>query len=140
GQGGWLSGKFKRPEGNAAPTIPEGSRIAWAEKVGWTETNFSKFSEQAVTWNTIDAIHSVAAAHKVPVSAVSLRWLMQKPTVTAPIIGARTIQQLEENLQAANFELSKEEMAVLDKASDLPVPYPNSVINDLNNRYGRLRL
>ncbi|KAJ3141454.1 hypothetical protein HK101_003382 [Irineochytrium annulatum] len=133
-KGGLLSGKYRRDV-----AAPAGSRLDWADKVGWKETSY-KQHDRDHTWSTVDAVTEIAKKKGVPVSAVSLRWLMQMPTVTAPIIGARTIQQLDENLIACDFELSKEEMALLSQASKNEAPYPYSVINSQGSRYGRIRL
>src|SRR5512138_2590202 len=90
-RGGWLSGKFRR--GMEAP--PSGTRIEDAEKQGWSESWSAYATER--TWSILDVLFSVAdAAGKTP-AQVALRWLLQKPGVTAPIIGARTLQQLETN-------------------------------------------
>ncbi|KAI9347997.1 aldo/keto reductase [Zopfochytrium polystomum] len=135
-KGGWLAGKFRR--GAAGPA--KGSRLEWAEKVGWSETSFSAFDNE-VTWRTVDALDAVAAKHDgAPVSAVALRWLIQKSTVTAPVIGARTRAQLDENLKATEIVLSDEDVLALDKASALPRPYPYNVIENANKRMGRFRL
>jgi len=57
-----------------------------------------------------------------------LNWLLQKPGVTAPIIGARNMGQLENNLGAAGWSLTQEQVAVLDAASHVPPPYPYDFI------------
>jgi len=53
-----------------------------------------------------------------------LNWLLQRPGVTAPIIGTRTMSQLEDNLGAAGWSLTREQMDRLNQASDKPLPYP----------------
>jgi len=63
-------------------------------------------------WNIIDKIVEIGEARGRTPAQVALRWVMQKPGVTAPIIGAKRMAHLEDNLQAATFELSDEEMAV----------------------------
>ena len=55
---------------------------------------------------------------------VALRWVMQRPRVTCPIIGAKNMAQLEDNLAAVSFSLPKEDMDALTAASDVTVPYP----------------
>jgi aryl-alcohol dehydrogenase (NADP+) len=56
---------------------------------------------------------------------VALAWVTDRPTVTATILGARTLEQLDDNLAAAGLHLTDEEIAVLDKASDPPTgDYP----------------
>jgi aryl-alcohol dehydrogenase-like predicted oxidoreductase len=55
---------------------------------------------------------------------VALRWVMQRPGVTCPIIGAKNLEQLEDNLRTATFSLSDEDMKALTDASSLEIPYP----------------
>jgi aryl-alcohol dehydrogenase-like predicted oxidoreductase len=59
---------------------------------------------------------------------VALNWLLQRPGVTAPIIGARTMAHLEDNLAAVGWALTGDQMARLNQASDVALPYPYSVI------------
>jgi aryl-alcohol dehydrogenase-like predicted oxidoreductase len=65
----------------------------------------------------LDTLDEVAAAHDVPVAAVSLAWLAAQPTVVAPIASARSREQLEQLLPMAELELSADELARLDAAS-----------------------
>jgi aryl-alcohol dehydrogenase-like predicted oxidoreductase len=57
---------------------------------------------------------------------VALNWLLQQPAVTAPIIGVRTMEQLEDNLGAAGWALSAEQLERLNRVSDKALPYPYS--------------
>lgn len=117
-RGGWLSGKFRR--GMSAP--PEGSRVRGAEEKGWSE-NWTKYANER-TWSVIDALLAVATdAGKSP-AQVALRWLLQRPGVTAPIIGASNFKQLEDNLGASGWSLTPEQMKQLTDASATPLPYP----------------
>ncbi len=101
---------------------PSGTRIEDAEKQGWGES-WSAYANER-TWSILDALFSVAeAAGKTP-AQVALRWLLQKPGVKAPIVGARTLQQLETNLGAAGWQLSPEQMKRLDEVSEMKAPYP----------------
>ncbi len=127
-RGGWLSGKFKR--GMAAP--PEGSRIELAEKKDWGEKWSAYNNEQ--TWRTLDALHEVAELVNRSPAQVAINWLLQKPGVTAPIIGARRMQQLENNLGAAGWTLSPEHVAKLDSASEIALPYPYDFIAKLGRQ------
>ncbi|MBV8377353.1 MAG: aldo/keto reductase [Verrucomicrobia bacterium] len=127
-RGGWLSGKFKR--GMTAP--PEGSRIELAEKKDWGEKWSAYNNEQ--TWRTLDALHEVAASVNRPPAQVAINWLLQKPGVTAPIIGARGLQQLENNLASAGWSLSPEQVAKLDAGSETSLPYPYDFIAKLGRR------
>jgi aryl-alcohol dehydrogenase-like predicted oxidoreductase len=62
---------------------------------------------------------------------VAINWLLQKPGVTAPIIGARRIQQLENNLGSVGWSLSTDQVGKLDEASEMPLPYPYDFISKL---------
>lgn len=124
-RGGWLSGRYTRDMGGA----PEGSRVKTAEREGWAETWARYDNDQ--TWAIIDELGRIAAAHGRSHAEVAIRWVMQRPGVTAPILGASRIEQLEANLGAAEFELTDAEMAALDAVSALDVPYPyDSFIDD----------
>ena len=66
----------------------------------------------------------VAAAHGVSAARVALAWLLRRPAVTSVIIGARTSEQLADNLAAAELTLAPDEVAALDSASAIPLLYP----------------
>jgi aryl-alcohol dehydrogenase-like predicted oxidoreductase len=117
-RGGWLSGKYKR--GMSAP-VPN-TRVEDATKFGWSEA-WSVYDNER-TWNVIDALFAVAAeAEKTP-AQVALRWLLQRPFVTAPIIGVRTLTHLEDNLGATGWMLSSEMVEKLNKVSQMDLVYP----------------
>ncbi len=65
---------------------------------------------------------------------VAIRWLLQRPGVTAPIIGARTMEQLESNLGAVGWELSQEQMDRLNQASAVQLPYPYDFLEGAQRR------
>lgn len=109
------------------------NRLAWADKVGWTETSWStKTVEQ--TWNILDQLRAIAKELNTSVAAVALRWLIQRDGVTSTIIGAKTMEQFNQNMQAIDIQLSDEQMARLTKASDTPLPYPFNVIQMVKQR------
>jgi aryl-alcohol dehydrogenase-like predicted oxidoreductase len=117
-RGGWLSGRYGR--GMEGPE--EGSRVHTAGKLGWSEIWEVYANER--TWSIIDEIIAIAKEmDKEPVQ-VALRWLIQRPGVTAPIIGVRTMAHLESNLGAVGWELSDDQMKILDTISDIKPPYP----------------
>ncbi|NUM43989.1 MAG: aldo/keto reductase [Anaerolineales bacterium] len=122
-RGGWLSGKYRR--GMFAP--PEGTRIEDAEKQGWSE----RWSEYATdrTWDVIDALLAVANEVGKTPAQVALNWVLSRPGITAPIIGVRTMAHLEDNLGAAGWTLSEEQMKRLNQVSDVPLPYPYNWVN-----------
>ncbi|MCK6628988.1 MAG: aldo/keto reductase [Anaerolineae bacterium] len=121
-RGGWLSGKFRR--GMSAP--PEGTRVKMAEEQGWSES-WSAYNNEH-TWSVLDALFAVAEEAGKSPAQVAINWLLQRPGVTAPIIGARNMEQLESNLGAAGWSLSDEHLARLSQAGDQPLPYPYDFI------------
>jgi len=117
-RGGWLSGHYRR----GMTTPPGGTRVEMAEKRGWGET-FTDYNNEH-TWNLLDTLYAVAKeAEKTP-PQVAIRWLLQRPGVTAPIVAARLLEHLEDNLGACGWSLTDAQMARLTTASDKPLPYP----------------
>lgn len=123
-RGGWLSGKYKR--GMTAP--PPNTRVEDATKFGWSEA-WNVYDNER-TWNVIDALLAIASEIGKSPAQVALRWLLQRPSVTAPIIGVRTIQHLEDNLGIVGWKLSPETMERLNNVSRMDLAYPyNSLAN-----------
>lgn len=117
--GGLLSGKQKRGE------VPEkGTRRDWRGDTGTVDYH--------TAWATIDVLREIADQREVSVAQVSLNWLLRRPAVTSVIVGARTQQQLEDNLRAATWELTPEEVQRLDRVSARPLPYPIWHQNKMN--------
>ena len=112
-RGGWLTGRYRRDMD--AP--PEGSRVDSAEKEGWSEA-WSTYNNEH-TWSVIDELLAVSAEIDKEPAQVALRWLLQRPGVTAPIIGARTTGQLESNLGASGWSLAEEHMERLTAISEM---------------------
>jgi aryl-alcohol dehydrogenase-like predicted oxidoreductase len=112
-EGGWLSGKYTRDL--AGP--PPGSRYA-DQPESWRRDATEE------RWQVIDAVASIAAQTGRTPAQVALRWLMQRNGVTAPIIGARTVDQLRDNLGAAGWSLTAGEVEQLTKISEPTLPYP----------------
>jgi len=75
-------------------------------------------------YRVVDAIDAVAKETGRTVPQVALNWLLQRPTVSSVIIGARDEQQLRDNLGAAGWNLSPEQVARLDEASTMTPAYP----------------
>jgi len=121
-RGGWLSGKFNRNLTQA----PAGSRIEVAEEKGWDES-WSNYNNES-TWQVVDALLAMAQEIGKTPAQVAINWLLQRPAVTAPILGVRTIEQLEDNLGASGWALNAEQMEKLNQASDVPLPYPYNEI------------
>lgn len=124
--GGWLTGKYRRGE-PPPPDSRAGRRDRWDD--------LPEQRESELTWRIVDALLEVSKARGKTPAQVALNWLLQHPSVTAPIIGARTLEQLEENLGSTGWALSAHEIAQLDAASEIPLPSPYSFIA----RYTRKR-
>ncbi len=130
-RGGWLSGKYQR--GMSAP--PPDTRIEQAAKQGWSESWNAYANER--TWQVIDTLLAIAAEMQKTPAQAALKWLLQKPVVTAPILGARTLAHLEDNLGATGWSLTDEQMERLDQASTLPLPYPYESLAQQRAQRGR---
>ncbi|GAA3381648.1 aldo/keto reductase [Cryptosporangium minutisporangium] len=125
-RGGWLSGRYTRDMSGP----PAGSRVETAEKEGWSET-WSVYANEH-TWGIIDALQEIAAARGKSVAQVALRWVAQRPGVTAPIIGASRLDQLEDNLGATGWSLTDEELDRLTAVSEIDGQYPyDATMRDL---------
>jgi len=118
--GGWLTGKYQRDK-----DIPADSRAGVGER--WDDNEQQRGGER--TWRIIDALVSISARTEIPVSQLSLAWLMKKKPSIFPLIGARTSSQLEDNLKSDNITLSDEDEKILNDASSTSEPYPYSFIN-----------
>jgi aryl-alcohol dehydrogenase-like predicted oxidoreductase len=108
--GGWLTGKYRRDQRPTGAT-----RLGENPQRGVEAYDRRARAEQ--TWSIIDAVHEIAAARGVSMAQVALAWLVDRPTVTSIILGARTLAQLDDNLAAAGLHLSAEETSRLDEAS-----------------------
>jgi aryl-alcohol dehydrogenase-like predicted oxidoreductase len=108
--GGLLSGKFGPGSNN-----PEGSRR--------TTFDFPPVDKDRA-WRCVEVMRKVGEAHDASVARVALAWILQKPSVMSIIIGAKTLEQLDDNLAAADLKLTPEDMAKLDEVSELPAEYP----------------
>jgi aryl-alcohol dehydrogenase-like predicted oxidoreductase len=108
--GGLLSGKFTE-----AAAGPEGARR--------TTFDFPPV-DRARAFRCVEAMRPIAAAHRVSVARVALAWVLQRPAITSVIIGAKTQEQLADNVAATDLKLSEAEMTTLDEVSKLPREYP----------------
>jgi aryl-alcohol dehydrogenase-like predicted oxidoreductase len=108
--GGLLSGKY----GPGAPEGAEGRRVSF---------DFPPV-EKDRAWACVAAMREIGAKHDVSVAEVALAYVLAKPFVTSVIIGARRIDQLEQNLAAAKLQLTVDDLARLDAVSALPAEYP----------------
>jgi aryl-alcohol dehydrogenase-like predicted oxidoreductase len=113
--GGLLSGKFG-PGSNG----PEGARRA--------SFDFPPVQRERA-WACVAEMREVAAAHEVSVARVALAWLLGRPWVTSVIVGAKTPEQLADNIAATTLTLSAAELERLDKVSELPEEYPGWMLS-----------
>jgi aryl-alcohol dehydrogenase-like predicted oxidoreductase len=111
--GGLLSGKFRRDADQ-----PEESR----HLNGWTEP---PVRNEDRLYDTIEVLVDVAKAHEVSAAQVALAWLLSRPGVTSLVIGARTDEQLADNLKSADLVLSTDERAALAQVSTPDLIYPH---------------
>jgi aryl-alcohol dehydrogenase-like predicted oxidoreductase len=109
--GGWLTGKYRREE-----------RPAGATRLGENPDRgveaYDRRSRVERTWEVVDAVRAVSAERGASMAHIALAWLVDRPTVTSVILGARTLEQLDDNLGAAELHLDAGETERLDAASD----------------------
>ncbi|HEY8966802.1 MAG TPA: aldo/keto reductase [Candidatus Methylacidiphilales bacterium] len=113
---GWgrLTGKVGRNK-----PLPETSRLQSA-----LSTEKGPQVPDDYLYRVTDALEAVARETGKSVPQIALNWLLQRPTVSTVIVGARNEEQLRQNLGAVGWNLTKEQVAQLDEASALPAPYP----------------
>ncbi len=124
--GGWLTGKYRR---DAAP--PADSRVGRADR--WDDLPEQRETER--TWQIIDTLWALSEELDKTPAQIALNWVLCQPGVTAPIFGARTPEQLEQNLGSVGWALSPDALARLDEASAIGLPSPYNFIS----RYTRKR-
>ena len=123
--GGLLSGKFRRDADQ-----PEQSR----HLNGWNEP---PVRNEDRLYDTIEVLVDVAKTHEVSPAQVALAWLLSRPGVTSLVIGARTDEQLADNLKSADLVLSADERAALDQVSTPDLIYPHwHQANTASERFG----
>jgi len=111
--GGFLTGKYRRGKPR-----PQGARRS--EPAG----QFLQFDEQR-GFDIVDELERIAADHAATVTQGALNYLLRKPAVSSVIIGARTPEQLADNLKTTSWEMTAEEVARLDALSAPPRVYPH---------------
>ena len=111
--GGLLSGKFRRDADQ-----PEESRHL-------TDWNEPPVRNEDRLYDTVEVLVDVAKAHDVSPAQVALAWLLNRPGVTSLVIGARTDEQLADNLKSADLVLSSDERATLEQVSRPDLIYPH---------------
>jgi aryl-alcohol dehydrogenase-like predicted oxidoreductase len=118
--GGILTGKYSRDDLTATPAASgESARKAFNVALGGvTERNL----------DIVDVVKDVAQELRSTPAQVGLAWTLRNPDVTAPIIGARTVKQLQENLGALQVDLSASQVARLDEVSAIDLGFPHSML------------
>ncbi|MBT1706606.1 aldo/keto reductase [Fulvivirgaceae bacterium PWU5] len=111
---GLLSGKYRRNQ-----PVPKEARVAQ----GGSPVPAHATPDE-VLYKVLDALDEVAAETGKSVAQISLNWLLQRPTVCNIIIGARTEEQLKQNLAAVGWNLTTDQVKKLDEASAMPTAYP----------------
>ena len=113
--GGLLSGKFSR----------QGS-----SETGSRRTTFDFPPVQMDrAWDVIDVLTPIAAAKGVSVAQIAIAWLLHQPVVTSVIIGAKRLDQLDDNIAAVDVRLTADELAAIDRVSALPAEYPGWMLD-----------
>jgi aryl-alcohol dehydrogenase-like predicted oxidoreductase len=108
--GGWLSGKYQRDQ------RPTGSTRLGEDPGRGMEAWERRGTER--TWRIIEAVQTVAEQSGSSMAQVALSWLTHRPGVTSTILGARTLEQLEDNLGSVDCVLDDDQLTLLDEASD----------------------
>ena len=124
--GGWLTGKYhpdQRPTGD--------TRLGEDPERGVEAYDLRNTDR---TWRVLEVVAEIADSRGLTMAQVALAWVTQRPGVTSTILGARTVEQLEDNLGAADTVLSDEETERLDKASRPGLPYPYGFIESMGRR------
>jgi len=112
--GGLLSGKFSR-EGSTE----SGSRRATFD---FPPVQMDR------AWDVVDVLRPIADAHGVSVARIAIAWLLHQPAVSSVIIGAKRLDQLDDNLAAIDVRLTADELIAIDRVSALPSEYPGWMI------------
>jgi aryl-alcohol dehydrogenase-like predicted oxidoreductase len=113
--GGLLSGKF----GRQATTPNDARRITF---------DFPPV-EKEHAFDVVDAMRPIAETHKVSVARIALAWLLHQKAIMSVIVGAKTVEQLDDNIAAASIRLSASDLATLEKASALRSEYPQWMLD-----------
>jgi len=116
---GVLTGRYKSEDrvDNDAAVEADGTRRSQVVKTSLSDRNLAIVSE----------VEKVSKELEASPSQVALRWLMQRPGRPLPVIGARTAEQLEDNLGAATISLSEDQMTRLNDISAIELGYPHDI-------------
>jgi aryl-alcohol dehydrogenase-like predicted oxidoreductase len=118
--GGWLTGKYRREK-----ALPPDSRAGRGDR--WDDSESRRGGKR--TFDIVDTLVKISEETSHPPCQAAINWILQKGQATCVLTGARTIQQLKENLGSGEWHLSDDQTGRLDAVSDLPVPYPYDFIS-----------
>ena len=111
-----------------SPCPAEGSRLGrWKDR--------RQTFDNPRNWRILEAVDAIAREVGASASQVSLAWLLQRPTVSSVIFGARSVAQLDDNLRAAELKLPAAAVQRLDEASALDLGYPYDFIGRIAGRW-----
>jgi len=113
--GGFLSGKYTRDN-----AVAGNSR---RDSFDFPPINKDK------AYDIIDVMAAIADQHNVSVATVALKWVIAQPGITSTIIGAKNLEQLNDNVKAVNLDLTSEDLKQLNEASALTSEYPGWMVN-----------
>jgi aryl-alcohol dehydrogenase-like predicted oxidoreductase len=123
---GFLTGKYEPgAEGDSDHRL--GATERWKTRLGAFDTERN--------WKIVETLKDIAGALSTSPAAVALRWLVQKPQVTSVIFGARSLTQLDANLEASRITLDRSQMNRLDEVSALKIGYPYNFIKQVDGRW-----
>ena len=119
--GGWLTGKYR------SDMRPKGATRLGEDPERGVEAYDGRNVES--TWRILAAVEDIASARNMSMANVALAWVRDRPTVSSVLLGARTVEQLSENLASADLTLTQDERSLLDEASAPGIPpYPYGMI------------
>jgi aryl-alcohol dehydrogenase-like predicted oxidoreductase len=125
--GGWMAAKYLR---NRKP--PENSRVGRQDR--WDDQPEQRDGE--LTWRVVDALLEVSKEIGKSPAQIALNWILGQSRSIMPILGARTLEQLEENIGCTGWSLNADALERLDEASRIPLPYPYRFLSRYAKRDG----
>ncbi len=122
--GGWLTGKYQRDQ------RPDGENSRLGDDPNRGVEAYDKRNTDR-TWAIVDTVAAIAADHGRSPGQVAIAWLLTRPTLSSVLLGARTVEQLDDNLGAADLRLDDDEIARLTAVSAPGLPdYPYAMLEE----------
>lgn len=124
--GGWLTGKYDRDE------RPTGETRLGEDPDRGVEAYDTRNTDR--TWRILDVVEEVASAHGAPMAQVAIAWLLRRPTVASVLLGARTVEQLDQTLGAVEIDLTDDQLERLTEVSSPALPdYPHGMLEEFTD-------